>query len=176
MVPAVILGVNMEFRKASENDIEEICRLVKGAIDVMEKNGIPQWDEVYPAREDFFNDIKAESLYAGIIDGKIAVIFALNKCQDEAYFAADWTYRGENFCVIHRLCVNPEFQNQGIAKKTLNYIEEKLSGEGIESIRLDVFTQNPFALRLYEKTGYRKTGTADWRKGKFILMEKNLGV
>ena len=27
----------MEFRKASENDIEEICRLVKGAIDVMEK-------------------------------------------------------------------------------------------------------------------------------------------
>ena len=43
----------MEFRKASENDIEEICRLVKDAIDVMEKNGIPQWDEVYPAREDF---------------------------------------------------------------------------------------------------------------------------
>ena len=79
MVPAVILGVNMEFRKVSENDIEEICRLVKGAIDVMEKNGIPQWDEVYPAREDFLNDIKAESLYAGIIDGKIAVIFALNK-------------------------------------------------------------------------------------------------
>jgi hypothetical protein len=27
----------MEFRKASESDIEEICQLVKGAIDVMEK-------------------------------------------------------------------------------------------------------------------------------------------
>lgn len=50
----------------------------------------------------------------------------------------------------------------------------KASESDIESIRLDVFTQNPFALRLYEKTGYRKTGTADWRKGKFILMEKVL--
>ncbi len=164
----------MEFKKATENDIEEICQLVKNAIGMMEKNGIPQWDEVYPAKEDFLNDIKAESLYAGIIDGKIAVIFALNKWQDEAYFGADWTYRDENFCVIHRLCVNPEFQNQGIAKKTLNYIEEKLSTEGIQSICLDVFTKNPFAIRLYEKAGYRKTGTADWRKGKFILMEKVL--
>ena len=163
---------SMEYRKASEGDIEEICILVKNAIDVMEKKGIHQWDEIYPAKEDFLNDIKGGSLYAGILDGKIAVIFALNKCQDEAYFSAEWTYREENFCVIHRLCVNPEFQNQGVAGKTLKYIEEKLSVEGIESIRLDVFTQNPFALRLYEKAGYCKTGSADWRKGKFVLMEK----
>ena len=164
----------MEFRKASENDIEEICRLIKGAIDVMEKNGIPQWDEVYPAREDFLNDIKAESLYVGIIDGKIVVIFALNKCQDEAYFSADWTYDGDSFCIIHRLCVNPKFQNQGIAGQTLRYIEEKLIRDGVKAIRLDVFTQNPFALRLYEKDGFCKTGSADWRMGKFILMEKLL--
>ena len=164
----------MNFRKATTDDIEEICRLVQHAIAVMEENGIPQWDAVYPTRADFLNDIHSGTLYAGTVDGTISVIFALNKCQDEAYFSADWTYRGERFCVLHRLCVNPQFQNQGVAKKTLAYIEEKLMREGIESIRLDVFTQNPFALRLYEKAGYHQTGTADWRKGKFILMEKVL--
>lgn len=164
----------MEFRKAAENDIEEICGLVKNAIAVMEENGIHQWDEVYPAKEDFLRDLDEGNLFAGLIDDQIAVVFVLNKCQDDAYFSADWSYNGDNFCVIHRLCVNPEFQNQGIAGKTLKYIEEKLIQNGAEEIRLDVFTENPFALRLYEKAGFKKTGTADWRKGRFVLMEKLL--
>ncbi|MBP5601636.1 MAG: N-acetyltransferase [Treponema sp.] len=164
----------MDFKKADEADIEEIFSLVKNAIAVMDQNGIPQWDEIYPAREDFLADIRDQNLYEGIIDGQIAVIYVLNKCQEEAYSFADWSYRGEDFCVLHRFCVNPKFQNRGVAKKTLAYIEEQLRSLGIKAIRLDVFTLNPYALRLYEKAGYHQTGTADWRKGKFLLMEKKL--
>ena len=164
----------MEFNLATESDIDEICALVKSAISNMDRNDIFQWDEIYPAREDFLSDIKSGYLYTGKIGEKIAVVFALNKCQDEAYKSANWTYNGEDFCVLHRLCVNPEFQNQGIAKTALKYIEEKLKNSGTKSIQLDVFTQNPFALRLYEKAGFHQTGTADWRKGKFLLMEKIL--
>ena len=170
----------MKFNLATESDIDEICALVKSAISNMDRNDIFQWDEIYPTREDFLSDIKSGNLYTGITKNaettgeKIAVVFALNKCQDEAYKSANWTYNGEDFCVIHRLCVNPEFQNQGIAKTTLKYIEEKLKNSGKKSIQLDVFTQNPFALRLYEKAGFHQTGTADWRKGKFLLMEKIL--
>ncbi len=164
----------MEFNFATESDIDEICALVKSAISGMDRNSIFQWDEIYPAREDFLSDIKSGNLYAGKIGEKIAVVFALNKCQDEAYKIANWTYNGEDFCVLHRLCVNPEFQNQGVAKTTLKYIEEKLKNSGKKSLQLNVFTQNPFALRLYEKAGFHQTGTADWRKGKFLLMEKIL--
>ena len=57
---------------------------------------------------------------------KIAVIYVLNKFQDEEYFSADWKYKGENFCVIHRLCVNPCFQRQGIVKATVCHIMEKI--------------------------------------------------
>ena len=139
----------MDFQKATKSDIEEIYSLIKKAIAVMDQNGILQWDEIYPTKEDFLNDIRAQNLYKGIIDGQIAVVYALNKCQDEAYFFADWTYRGEDFCVIHRLCVNPEFQNRGVAKNTLAHIEQQLREAGIKAIRLDVFTLNPYALRLY---------------------------
>ena len=75
----------MDFQKATESDIEEIYSLVKNAIAVMDQNGIPQWDEIYPTKEDFLNDIRAQNLYKGIIDRQIAVIYALNKYQDEAY-------------------------------------------------------------------------------------------
>ena len=40
------------------------------------------------------------------------------------------------------------------------------------SIRLDVFTKNPRAVKLYENAGYSYAGDAYFRKGKFLLMEK----
>lgn len=46
---------------------------------------------------------------------------------------------------MHRLCVNPVFQNRGIAKSALLHIENELKAISIH---------------------------ADWRKGKFYLMEK----
>ena len=167
-------GGIMQYRKADEKDIDAICRIVKHAVAVMEENGIHQWDELYPTQEDLLADIHSGTLFVGIQDEAIAVLYVLNKNQDEAYFSADWQYTGENICVIHRLCVNPKFQNQGIAKSTLSHIEKTLKESGTTAIRLDVFTENPFALRLYGNAGYRKTGSADWRKGKFYLMEKVL--
>ena len=52
----------MEFKKATENDIEEICLMVKSAITVMNQNGIPQWDEIYPTKEEFLDDIRDSNL------------------------------------------------------------------------------------------------------------------
>ena len=45
---------------------------------------------------------------------------------------------------------------------------------GYNSVRLDTFTQNPFAQKLYRHNGYESRGYADWRKGRFDLMEKKL--
>lgn len=38
----------------------------------------------------------------------------------------------------------------------------------------DIVTQNPFAQKLYRHNGYESRGYADWRKGRFDLMEKKL--
>ena len=57
--------------------------------------------------------------------------------------------------------MNPAFQNRGIAKSTLLYIEKQLTEMGIHVIRLDVFSNNSFALRLYSSLGYSEVGYAD---------------
>ena len=164
----------MNIRLAKKSDLEEIQKLIKSAIIEMEKNQIFQWDEIYPSIKDFSEDLKKQTLFIGTEENEIAVVYVLNKEQDDEYFKADWTYKGEDFCVLHRFCVNPKFQNKGIAKSVLAQLIEKLQQNNIKAIRLDVFTENPFALKLYEKAGFHKTGTADWRKGKFILLEKLL--
>ena len=161
-----------EYRKATTNDLEAIDDLVRAAIETMEENGIFQWDDLYPVREDFQKDIDEGQLYVGLAHGQMAVVYALNQTCDEEYENGRWQYRDEAFYVIHRLCVNPSFQNKGIAKSTLLHIEKQLTERGVHVIRLDVFSNNPYALRLYRSMGYLEVGHADWRKGRFFLMEK----
>ncbi|MBR6308681.1 MAG: GNAT family N-acetyltransferase [Lachnospiraceae bacterium] len=164
----------MNYRLAEENDIDSICELIASAIAEMECNNIHQWDVIYPTREDFLSDIIKKTLYVGTIDDEIAVVYAINKETDEQYANGAWEYPDSDYSIIHRLCVNPKYQNRGVARETLNHIETTLKAAGTESIRLDVFTENPFALKLYRRNGYTEVGSAHWRKGTFLLMEKHL--
>ncbi len=164
----------LKFQRAKKEDLEEIFLLYKNAIAKMDEQNIPQWDEVYPDRMTLEGDIKKNQMFIGKKNGKIAVCFVLNEECDKEYKNGKWICPDSHFCIIHRLCVNPEFQNQGIAGKTMKHIEEVCRNQKYDSIRLDCFTQNPYSQRLYDKCGYTVTGFADWRKGRFELREKKL--
>lgn len=138
----------------------------------MEQESIYQWDEVYPDELTIRKDMANGELYAGIVDGRIAVIYVINKYCDNEYSGGAWQYQGDNYRIVHRLCVHPDFQNIGVGRGTMEYIEEKLCKEGVGAIRLDAFTENPYAIRLYKSLGYKIVGYANWRKGRFYLMEK----
>ena len=164
----------MQYKLATMKDLDEVCSLIKKAIEHMEQQGIYQWDELYPAREDFQEDIDNNSLYLAIEDGRIIAIYVINRdCGDE-YYNFQWDNPDESAYIIHRFCVSPEYQNRGIGSRVLAHIEDQIRSMGYSSVRLDVFSQNPYALKLYEKNGYKKRGHFDWRKGRFFLMEKTL--
>lgn len=164
--------MNIEYRKATLNDLNEITNLVNAAIQTMIEEEIYQWDELYPTKEDFKNDIELNQLYVGIIDNKIAITFTLNQESDEEYNHAFWEHPEINYYVLHRICVNPAFQNMKVATNTMKYIEKILINMGIYALRLDVYSLNPYSQKLYANMGYKKTGSANWRKGHFDLMEK----
>lgn len=165
---------DIKFRQAEESDIEDVFKIFKTAIDKMIEEKIFQWDEIYPDKNILSEDIANKQLYIGYDDNQIVSVYVINDECDEQYRNGDWHYRNASYNVIHRLCVNPGVQNRGIGRKTMNHIEKEVKEKGIECIRLDAFTLNPAAVKLYENLGYSKTGFADWRKGRFYLMEKRL--
>lgn len=164
--------ITLQYRKATLDDLEEIYSLITLAIDDMIKKEIPQWDDIYPTQDDFRNDIVHNHLYVGLADGKIAVVYALNQECDKEYENGCWKYPNQPYYVVHRLCVHPNFQHRGIAKHTLLHIEAELLQKDVHAIRLDAFSNNPFSLKLYDSLQYSRVGYADWRKGRFYLMEK----
>lgn len=161
-------------RKATPADLPEVVSLFKRAIRSMDDNGIYQWDDIYPDEKILKSDIAGDSLYLYMMDEQPVSVFVLNQICDPEYSEGNWKYPLSSYVVVHRLCVNPAFQNMGIGTRTMLQVEKLAKSMGIESIRLDAFSLNPFALRLYEKLGYAQTGVVTFRKGTFYLFEKKL--
>lgn len=164
----------IHYRLAVLGDIESVFTLIQGAIAEMELHDIFQWDELYPSREDILKDIEQETLYLAYKEADLVAIYVISDFSDSAYQNANWMYDENKAYVLHRFCVEPAYQNQGIGAQVLRHIEMQVAQMGYESIRLDVFTLNPYAQKLYRKNGYEVKGYADWRKGRFDLMEKKL--
>ena len=162
----------LRYRTGKTEDLDAVCSLVEAAKAYMRSQGIDQWDDLYPIREDFENDMEQNTLYVVLEEDTLAAVYAISEECEDAYLTCDW--ENEKPCVIHRLCVSPDYQNRGIGRLVLDRIEKQLFEKGYDSVRLDVFSENPYALRLYEKNGYCRRGHADWRKGRFFLMEKKL--
>lgn len=160
------------FALAQLSQLEEIFTMYTKAIQEMNSNKIYQWDELYPMREDLEEDIKRNELVAVFKENEVVAAYVVNQEADEQYENGTWKYAGEKYRVLHRLCVNPAFQNQGIARKVVSHMEDEQKNKGIKSIRLDVFTENPYAMKLYKSLGYEITGSVEFRKGMFYLMEK----
>lgn len=160
------------FDLAQEADLNEIFALFRAAIAEMERQEIYQWDEVYPDRDILRLDIIARQLFVGKINSEIVCAYVLNTDCDAEYQFGEWKYQQEYARIVHRLCVHPNYQRCGVARNTMLHIERQARNLGARSIRLDAFTLNPYALRLYERLGYNPVGTVTWRKGNFYLMEK----
>ncbi len=164
----------MEYRLGMPSDLDNICSLIGDAIVEMEEHGIYQWDEIYPNRNDFENDIRNNTLYVVNDKGNLIAFYVISRECDEQYRNGYWMYDENTAYILHRFCVAPKAQNKGVGKEILSHVETQIKEMGYHSIRLDVFTENPFAQRLYRHNGYEHRGYADWRKGRFELMEKEI--
>lgn len=166
--------MELEFRRAGTDDLDALVALYGAAAQDMREKGIDQWDEYYPDQETLTEDVESGDMTLGLLDGALACAYVVNREYDPEYELGAWEHTEGDFCVLHRLCVNPEMQGRGLARQAMARMEKTALEQGFDSVRLDVFSQNLHAQRLYERLGYRRTGEVRFRKGIFYLMEKKL--
>ena len=166
--------MELEFRRAGTDDLDALVALYGAAAQDMREKGIDQWDEYYPDREILAEDVESGDMTLGLLDGQLACAYVVNREYEPEYELGAWEHTEGDFCVLHRLCVNLEMQGRGLARQAMARMEKNARDQGFDSVRLDVFSQNLHAQRLYERLGYRRTGEVRFRKGIFYLMEKKL--
>lgn len=166
--------MELEFRTATIDDLDALVGLYGAAAQDMFRQGVDQWDERYPDREILAEDAESGDMTLGLLDGEPVCAYVVNREFDPEYELGAWDCTEGDFCVLHRLCVHPRMQGRGLARQAMARMEAEARTKGFDSVRLDVFSKNPHAQRLYEKLGYKRTGEVRFRKGIFYLMEKGL--
>ena len=109
----------MEYRLGIPADLDNICSLIRDAVIEMERHGIYQWDEIYPNRSDFEDDIRNHTLFV-VNDKDILIAFyVISRECDEQYENGRWKYDENTAYILHRFCVAPKVQNRGLGKEIL---------------------------------------------------------
>ncbi len=145
-------------RKATLKDIDGIVAITKACASFMIDKGIYQWNEHYPNKAAFKNDVLRNELYVIEEDKTPIGCVVISSFMDEEYTSVSWLTESNRNIYIHRLAIHPEYQGRGHAKKTMDFAEKFAKENNYVSVRLDTFSQNKRNQNFYELRGYKRLG------------------
>lgn len=148
----------MTIQLSKIDSANEILKIYENCKTAMEFENIFQWTESYPNLDIIINDINNKDLYELSKEGELLGVICFNVSQDPQYKIIDWQDKNGCVLIIHRLAINPLVQNQGLAKVLMTFAEDFALINNFTSIRLDAFSGNKKALKLYEDRSYLKRG------------------
>ena len=88
-------------RKANHNDIDAILKITNACANYMISKGIYQWNDIYPSRSAFENDIKRNELYVLENDSMLIGCIVISTFMDQEYIPVKWLTKNENNIYVH---------------------------------------------------------------------------
>jgi ribosomal protein S18 acetylase RimI-like enzyme len=143
-------------RRGVHEDLIPILDITKNCAVKMDAMGIYQWNENYPNRNAFIDDIENNELLVFTKGALLVGCIALCTKMDDVYKDVKWLTKDVKSLYVHRLAVDPQFQKKGIGKKLMDYAEDFAKKNNFISIRLDTFSKNKNNMRFYERRGYKR--------------------
>ncbi|HLR18313.1 MAG TPA: GNAT family N-acetyltransferase [Staphylococcus sp.] len=165
-------------RIANKNDLLSILKIVDEAKKMMQKDNNNQWDEHYPLKAHFEEDIQNETLYVLEENAIIYAFIVIDQQQSEWYDELEWPIDRKGAYVIHRLAGSAEYK--GAATQLFNFAVNLALDHNIHVLVTDTFALNKRAQGLFKKFGFNKVGEAKinyhpFNKGEpFYVYYKNL--
>ena len=140
------------YKKADISALDEVYALISAAVLLMNEQGIDQWDEVYPSRE----DIRREKSYVCVNDEDKVVgtfFFDYGEAIEPTYATIDdgaWIADGP-YGVVHRIAADGS--GKGIGAFCINWAFEQC-----HHLRVDTHEDNIVMRNLLTKLGFKYCG------------------
>lgn len=150
------------FRAATEQDIDDVLEILAQTVPIMQQSGNQQWDNTYPDRARFEQDIRSQSLYLYCDDGRTLGFVCINNEEPSAYATADWQVPAP-VMTLHRMAVLPDSRKAGIGAALVRFCETRARECGAAAIHTDTNSKNIPVNALFQKLGYRFTGKISLR-------------
>ncbi len=145
-------------RRAKILEIHDILSIARACAAHLAARGIYQWNEHYPTKQVFEQDIRRGELF--IVENQTQIIgfIVISTLMDKEYEEVVWLTPSHKNVYIHRLAVHPEWQGRGYARQLMDFAENRARETNCVSIRLDTFSQNQRNQSFYQQRGYTQLG------------------
>ena len=160
-----------KYKNKTFDDVDRILEIIEKAKIELKKLGLDQWQNEYPNREVIENDIKLGISY--VLEDieknrnelesenlkKILGTIVLSPKKERPYSKIEGKWiTTDDYIVIHRLAVDSEIKNKGIATKILEFSEKECIKNKILSIKTDTHENNEPMKKFLEKNGFSYCG------------------
>ena len=165
---------NVQFRRASADDVPGIMEIIDYAREKMLEAGKKQWDASYPTLEHISGDLEAGHGYVLCADGEIAAYGAVVFGEEPAYRhirGGSWLSI-QPYVVLHRLAVSGKYKRNGMATRFMAEVEAMMRMRGVHSFKVDTNYDNEAMLSLLDKLQFRYCGEIEYEKGTRMAYEK----
>ena len=151
----------MEFVIATAEHLDRMCDITDQAKRQLRGLDVNQWQNGYPCRETWVQDIADGCTYLAMEDGSVQGIFAYKEGPDPSYAVIDgaWlTGDDARYAALHRVCVADESKGKGVAGAMFQYAFDLACRANMASVRIDTHPENVPMRRALEKAGFRYCG------------------
>lgn len=163
-------------RRANNNDIEAIMSIISDAQAALRELGIDQWQDGYPTAEIIMRDIESKVGYVYVEENTVAGYAAIVLTGEIAYKQIPnniWA-TGEDYVVVHRLCVSKGYTRNGKALSLMRKAKELAIEAGYSGFRIDTHRGNVRMLSMMDRLGFEYRGIIHYESGERLAYDLKL--
>jgi ribosomal protein S18 acetylase RimI-like enzyme len=172
-------------RKASIKDLDNVMEIALKLVHVLNNAGNYQWNEFYPLKEHFLEDVKNGDLYIAYQEDEqdpedsiktsntyeILGFIAITTDQPPEYSDLDWNNNSKVAIVPHRIGVSPFVQGKGTAQLLMSHVEVVARERNISCIRVDTNILNLPMQHIFTKLDYSYIGNIFVSERQYGMLE-----
>lgn len=148
-------------RRAQAQDLDAIMRIINDAKRFLKDNGSPQWQDGYPNRETFSQDIAMQTNWVLINGSEVVATATLQLTPEPSYQIitnGQWAQPNEPYATIHRVAINSHYRGQGLSKFLFSNLLTVGQMQGIKNFRIDTHRSNKAMQHIAESFNFKKRG------------------
>ena len=77
MLNAIIHSMNITYRKAEKNDLDQVMKVIRDAQATLKEDGVDQWQDGFPDEKVILEDMSVRSAFVILVDGSVSGFFVL---------------------------------------------------------------------------------------------------
>ena len=146
----------MKLRKAFPEDEAAVLELYGEASRFLAAQGIDQWQNGYPNREAFQEDLARGESWVLEENGEVLATACLGFGREPTYdiiYQGAWAVEPEEYAFLHRIAVSEKLRGKNAPALFFDQLEQDARKRGLLCLRGDTHRGNKIMQRVLEKNG-----------------------